>query len=495
MKTIRHTTLGLVMALSIIAGGCATEPGSNSNSNTPASPSPSSSPSPTGTVSKATAIPVTLPVLDALFSDDAFKSALKSKVELTDDQLAQLQKIAGEEVARLRQLNAEEQAADQAGQADQSSQAEQARQHAAEAIRGVIGEQKAEDLFALARDYWVKGNEAAETGKDTKANTTEAPENSVLPGPNAVPKDTRVVVNIPAFRMDVFQEGSLVKSYKIGIGYPEFPLPTGLRKAQTIIFNPTWTPPDEPWVAKMKNVSVGEKVEAGSKLNPLGPIKIPIGLPSLIHGGKSPAKLGTFASHGCVGLTTAQVQDFAKLLAQVAGSEISDAAIKSYFADKTKTRVVKLDRVVPVELRYETIVVEDGKLHIYRDVYDQDTNTEANLRAVLDVNGVKLEDLGEEERAQILDALNAMSRHPLKETATTKTAINATSAASPLAGANATADKAGKRVAARVKKPIGKNQKEVVIELAALKGKGYPAAMNLDTGAGKPAVAMAKSIR
>jgi hypothetical protein len=243
----------------------------------------------------------------------------------------------------------------------------------------------------------------------------------------------------------------------------------------------------------MKNVSVGEKVEAGSKLNPLGPIKIPIGLPSLIHGGKSPAKLGTFASHGCVGLTTAQVQDFAKLLAQVAGTEISDAAIKSYFADKTKTRVVKLDRVVPVELRYETIVVEDGKLHIYRDVYDQDTNTEANLRAVLDVNGVKLEDLGEEERAQILDALNAMSRHPLKETATTKAAINTTSAASasPLAGANATADKSGKKVAGRVKKPIGKNQKEVVIELAAMKGKGYPAAMNLDTGAGKPAPTVA----
>jgi lipoprotein-anchoring transpeptidase ErfK/SrfK len=492
MKTIRHTTLGLIMALSIVAVGCATEPSGTSNSNTPASPSPSSSPSPPGSVSKATAIPVTLPVLDALFSDEAFKSALKSKVELTDEQLAQLQKIASEEVARLRESNAE-------GKSDeeQSRQAEQSREHATEAIRGVIGEQKAEDLFALARDYWVKGNETGETAKtdkDVKANTTEVPENSVLPGPNAVPKDTRVVVNIPAFRMDVFQEGSLVKSYKIGIGYPEFPLPTGLRKAQTIIFNPTWTPPDEPWVAKMKNVSVGEKVEAGSKLNPLGPIKIPIGLPSLIHGGKSPAKLGTFASHGCVGLTTAQVQDFAKLLAQVAGTEISDAAVKSYFADKTKTRVVKLDRVVPVELRYETIVVEDGKLHIYRDVYDQDTNTEANLRAVLDVNGVKLEDLGDEERAQILDVLNAMSRHPLKETATTKTATNATSAASasPLAGANATVNKSEKRVAAaRARKPIGKNQKEVVIELEALKGKGYPAAMNLDTGTGKPAATVA----
>src|SRR4029079_18304765 len=177
-----------------------------------------------------------------------------------------------------------------------------------------------------ARDYWVAGNQpddAAKTGTQPSANSLPAV-------PNSVPKDTRIVVNIPAFRMDVFKDGSLVKSYKIGIGYPEFPLPQGLRKAQSIIFNPTWTPPDEPWVASMKAVKVGEKVEAGSKLNPLGPIKIPIGLPSLIHGGKAVAKLGTFASHGCVGLTTAQVKDFARLLAQTAGNPISDKAIETY---------------------------------------------------------------------------------------------------------------------------------------------------------------------
>jgi lipoprotein-anchoring transpeptidase ErfK/SrfK len=474
------------MALSTLAAaGCATEPGSNSNA--PGSAAPSAS---TSTTAVSRAIPVTLPVLDALFSDEAFKTKLKSKVELTDDQLAQLQKIAGEEVARLRESNTEATNGE-----EQSRQAEQAREHAAEAIRGVIGEQKAADLFTLAREYWVTGNQGLEPGKPDKSTTGEAPENTIAAGPNAVPKDTRVVVNIPAFRMDVFKDGSLVKSYKIGIGYPAFPLPTGLRKAETIIFNPTWTPPDEPWVAKMRNVSVGEKVAAGSKLNPLGPIKIPIGLPSLIHGGKLPAKIGTFASHGCVGLTTAQVQDFAKLLAQVAGSEISDSAIKSYFANKTKTRVVKLDHVVPVELRYETIVLEDGQLHIYRDVYDQDTNTEANLRSVLEVNGIKLEDLGEEERAQVLDALNAMSRHPLKA-ATTKAAGNPSPAESPLAAADAATEKSEKKVASRVKKPIGKNQKEIVIELAALKGKGYPAAMNLDTGAGKPAtVAIAKPVR
>lgn len=478
----KQTTLLLITALwTVAAVGCATQPAGNSVT-TPGSPSPSPSASPSGEVSKATAIPVTLPVLDALFSDEAFKSSLKSKIELTDDQIAQLQKISGEEVARLRQSNTEE----QTGNPEQARQAEQSRQHATESIRGVIGEQKAENLFALAREYWVKGSEDSDANKTDKTDKTDKTANTngsqstMLPGPNAVPKDTRVVVNIPAFRMDVFQEGSLVKSYKIGIGYPEFPLPTGLRKAQTIIFNPTWTPPDEPWVAKMKNVSVGEKVEAGSKLNPLGPIKIPIGLPSLIHGGKSPAKLGTFASHGCVGLTTAQVQDFSKLLAQVAGGEISDKAIQSYFKDKTQTKVVKLDHVVPVELRYETIVIEDGKLHIYRDVYDQDTNTEENLRKVLEANGLKLEDLSETERTQVLDGLNAMSRHPQKE-------IGSKSApADSPAAPKVTSDKADKKLASVLtRKAATKNQKEVVIELAALQGKGYPAAVNLDTGSGK----------
>jgi lipoprotein-anchoring transpeptidase ErfK/SrfK len=422
------------------------------------------------------AAPLPLPVLDALFSDDSFKSKLKSKLELTDDQLGALQKIAGDEVVRLRQSNIEEQSA------EQSSQAEQSREHAAEAIRGVIGQQKAEELFAFAHDYWIAGPE-------NKDSTTAASAETLPTVPNSVPKDTRVVVNIPAFRMDVFKDGSLIKSYKIGIGYPEFPLPTGLRKAQTIIFNPTWTPPDEPWVANMKNVSVGEKVAAGSKLNPLGPIKIPIGLPSLIHGGKSPAKLGTFASHGCVGLTSAQVQDFAKLLAQVGGSEISETALKSYFSDKTKTRVVKLDQPIPVELRYETILLEDGKLHIYRDVYDQDSNTEENLRSVLEANGIKLEDLDEAEHTQVLEALNAMSSNPSKGTLPAPTATkSADNSSTATASASPEAKVANKKLATTSgRKPIGKNQKEVVIELAALKGKGYPAAVNLDTGSGKPA--------
>jgi len=45
-------------------------------------------------------------------------------------------------------------------------------------------------------------------------------------------------------------------------------------------------------------------------------------------------------------------------------------------------------------------VVEDGVLHIYRDVYGQNTNTGENLREVFKANGVDWNHLTEDERAQ-----------------------------------------------------------------------------------------------
>ncbi len=297
--------------------------------------------------------------------------------------------------------------------------------------------------------------------------------------PNAVPTDTRIVVNAPAYRMDVFENGQLVKTYKVGIGYPEFPLPTGMRKADTIIFNPTWTPPDEPWVeSPSSQVKVGEEVAAGSPLNPLGLIKIPIGLPSLIHGGKVAAKLGGFASHGCVGLTNPQVQDVARVLAQIGGAGLTDENMAAYAKNRTETKEVKLDKPIPVELRYETIVVEDGKLHIYRDVYDRNTNTEENLRAALTASGVSLDSLTEAERTKVLAALKQMARDATGKSADGQpdAAPTATPAA---ANKNAKTDAESRKVTRTIK-----GQTEIAIELAALKGKGYPAPVALDTGSG-----------
>jgi lipoprotein-anchoring transpeptidase ErfK/SrfK len=300
-------------------------------------------------------------------------------------------------------------------------------------------------------------------------------EPTLLPGPNAVPKDTRIVVNIPAFRMDVFHDGTLMKSYKIGIGYQQFPLPTGFRKAEMIIFNPTWTQPDESWAS-----NPGEVVPAGAKGNPLGPIKIPIGGANLIHGGKSLAKIGTFASHGCVGLTNDEVKDFTKTLAGASNTELKEETMAAFLQHRTRTQVVKLGKIIPVELRYETIVIQDSQLHIYRDVYNKNTNTEEKLRAVFDANSLSFDKLTEEEKAQALDALNTMSLHPRKRPMP-----------APTPAANQTREEKAAAAAARKAEAERqrqlRNKKEIVIDVASLSGKGYPSPRDLHTGEGSVA--------
>ena len=442
----------LAVALLLSAAGCTTSaptntaaPSAPATSATPAATPAASAPAGTGGRAAASNLPVTLPVLDAMFAEESFAGELKSKLQLTDEQVEGLRRVAGEERANLDEEGAG------------SGTTPEATRRASEKIQSVIGAEKASAFNAFVSERWA-GGAGAETASDAK--------------PNSVPTDTRVVVNAPAYRMDVFQGGKLVKTYRVGIGYPEFPLPQGLRKADTIIFNPTWTPPDEPWVKG--KFAPGKKVEAGSKDNPLGLIKIPIGQPSLIHGGKSAAKLGGFASHGCVGLTNPQVQDFSVVLASIGGAQLTPEEVAGYAQTREETKQVKLSSAVPVELRYETIVVEDGRLHIYRDVYDKGTNTEENLRRVLEAFGVRLEDLSEPERAQVTQALRAMARDAQgNPTDGQPAATPQPSPGKPAPGA--------KPADVRETKTI-KGQKEVVIDIAALRGKGYPAPVNLNTG-------------
>jgi L,D-transpeptidase ErfK/SrfK len=475
-ETLRSmSAVGAVLIL-LAGAGCVTEssnttgnrptPAANANTTSATATTPGPTPAKTDNASLSTQ-PMTLPVLDAFFAQENFAAELKSKLQLTDEQVNKLKSIARQETSKLRESDTHDESA---------GRTTAAREDAYEKCKAAIGEEKTQELIAFVNERW-----SGEVTAPTASVTPAAPTASVTPGavPRdavGVPQDKRVVVNAPAFRMDLFEGGELIKSYKIGIGYPEFPLPTGLRKADTIIFNPTWTPPDEPWVESPgSKVKVGEKIEAGDKLNPLGPIKIPIGLPSLIHGGKAPAKLGGFASHGCVGLTSSQIQDFAKRLGQLGGTQISDEQIAEYQKNKTETKPVKLSKAVPVELRYETITVEDGKLHIYRDVYDRGTNTEENLRNVLQSYGVTLDQLSEPKRAEVTRALGQMARD-----AGGKPVPDA-SASSRKGDKSKQESKANNIASGKVTRTI-KGSKEVVVQIPALVGKGYPAPVDLDAG-------------
>ena len=417
--------------LAMAAGACAPPPGSpttsgppnntNAGSNTQATPAATTTPAPR--------VALTLPLLDAMLQDEEFTSELKSSLPLTDEELDRLRKTARDAVLKLSNDPAE----------DESRSTRKSTELAAKELQQVLGAERSAKLQTLI-DKRVAGDATLANAK-----------------PNQVPTDTRIVINAPAYRMDIFEDGKLTRSYKVGIGYPEFPLPAGLREAKSIIFNPTWTPPDEPWVKG--KLEPGKTIEAGSKLNPLGPIKIPIGLPSLIHGGKSPDRLGTFASHGCVGLTNDLIQDFAMRLSSLSGSQMSMEDVKGYAKNKTETEEVKLSQPVPVELRYETIVVEDGVLKIYRDVYERATNTEENLNRVLEVYGISLDTLQPEIKTQILEGLEQMAVDAKGEEVDP-------SANSNTAKANSNSSRVTRNI---------KGKKMVEFKIAELAGKGYPA--------------------
>lgn len=490
---IRLVVIGAALLSIAVLNGCGTRSGNETAILTPTpSPSPSPSPSPTPGISIAP-LPVTMPMLDALLQvDETFSQDLKTRAQLTDEQFVQLKALARDETAKLRE--------DDAGEVGNTTTA--AGELATQKLTALVGTEKAQLISTLAMERWSGGAETGATGAIAGASPLPTPSlpasstplplpsgglsmPSTSPSPGAspqpspmtgsgaaynVPLDSRIVINAPAYRMDVFENGRLLKSYKVGIGYPEFPVPNGLRKASSIIFNPTWTPPDEPWVESSKKVKVGEKIGAGEALNPLGVVKIPIGLPSLIHGGKRPARLGGFASHGCVGMTDEQIEEFSKDLAQLGGLTLTDQQIADYEKARKETKVVKLSRPVPVEIRYDTIVVSDGELHIYRDVYDRDTNTEANLWLVLEANGVTMNDLTEKERTEALKALDLMSTPPSGRAADKNLTPEEKQA------------KKEKNIKAQRMTTTIKGRKEIVIPIAALAGKGYPAPVDLNTG-------------
>jgi len=211
----------------------------------------------------------------------------------------------------------------------------------------------------------------------------------------------KITVNVPAFQMTLWQNGKEVKTYPIGVGLKEYPIYVGTLKASAVIWNPSWIPPDSDWVVGSKKVKVGEIIPPTDARNPLGKMKIPLGGGYLIHQAKGVADLGSLVSHGCVRVLQADLYDLAGKIAAAREFDLTPEQIVE--AEKTKkTLVAELEPVIPVEITYDTLVVEAGKLHIYPDVYDLKKNTIENLRAELRSSGVDAPDLSDETLKKML---------------------------------------------------------------------------------------------
>ena len=114
-------------------------------------------------------------------------------------------------------------------------------------------------------------------------------------------------------------------------------------------------------------------------------------------------------------------------------------------------------------------------------MYDRNTNSEAELTRVLQAYDVSLDDLSKKERQRVQDAIKLMARDA--------TGKADTPAASPSPSPTAKGKKVGNDVENKKVTRTVKGAKEMVIEIAALQGKGYPAPVDLSTGAPPKAAA------
>src|SRR4051812_8206334 len=77
----------------------------------------------------------------------------------------------------------------------------------------------------------------------------------------------RLVLNVPAHKIFVFENGQLTREFRVGVGMVGNETPAGSYRITQAIWNPWWNPPPSPWAE-------GRKPEAPGPGNPMGRVKM-----------------------------------------------------------------------------------------------------------------------------------------------------------------------------------------------------------------------------
>jgi murein L,D-transpeptidase YcbB/YkuD len=175
-------------------------------------------------------------------------------------------------------------------------------------------------------------------------------------------------LNIPAFRLDVREDSTLVRSFPVAVGMRAFKTPTGDFEITQIIWNPWWYPPDAEWAAQ-------DTVTPPGPGNPMGKVKLMFNGPYYMHGTPLASSIGHAASHGCVRMRNADAIELATIVQTHGGASVSAVLMDSLMSSWNKTRFFTLATYIPVTIVYRTAEVRDFALTLYPDVYRRQRQT------------------------------------------------------------------------------------------------------------------------
>ncbi|MGH7444478.1 MAG: L,D-transpeptidase [Longimicrobiales bacterium] len=174
----------------------------------------------------------------------------------------------------------------------------------------------------------------------------------------------RLVLNVPANRIYVYEHGERTKSYRVSVGQRRFATPAGSYTLSTATWNPWWHPPKSEWAR-------AEKPEPPGWDNPMGRVKLNFTELYYVHGTPkiNEDALGIPASHGCVRMANRDVIELAQLVHRYATPDLASSEVQELVDNPQDTRTIRFRNEIPFAVVYDVAIVRNDFLIIYPDVY------------------------------------------------------------------------------------------------------------------------------
>jgi murein L,D-transpeptidase YcbB/YkuD len=212
--------------------------------------------------------------------------------------------------------------------------------------------------------------------------------------------DLRLMLNIPASRIDVYERGKRTHTYEVSAGSREFSTPAGKYRISQVTWNPWWHPPNSKWARDEKPTPPGPD-------NPMGRVKLNFASLLYIHGTPFVDDLGTPASHGCIRMHDRDLIELTRIIHKYRTPRVPGRLIAELEKSPTMTRTFHI-KPVPFEVAYRLVEVRDDKLIIHPDVYrTAGTDLHAELVAALKQEGIEVTPGLEEHLGAISKKRNA----------------------------------------------------------------------------------------
>jgi L,D-transpeptidase YcbB len=204
--------------------------------------------------------------------------------------------------------------------------------------------------------------------------------------------DDHIYVNVPSYRLNVVEGGTILSSYDVVVGAKDTPTPMMVSPANGVVVNPSWYVPAS--IVKSSGLRPGRGnyrykplenggyavVQPPGPRNALGKIKFNLINDQAIYLHDTPAKAAfkkedRALSHGCI-----RVSNIDQLAAELMAAEGGDAMALEDALAGGKTQTLSLPRQWPVYLVYFTVDLDaNGALASYGDPYDYDGQVLAKL--------------------------------------------------------------------------------------------------------------------